>query len=30
LILVKDGRMFYVGMFVIFLSFVLYFIEVSK
>ena len=30
LILMKEGRMFYVGIFIIFLSFVLYFIEVSK
>ena len=29
-ILIKEGRMFYVGIFVIFLSFMLYFIEVSK
>jgi len=29
-ILIKDGRMFYVGIFIIFFSFVLYFIEVSK
>ena len=29
-IFIKDGRMFYVGIFVIFISFMLYFIEVSK
>ena len=29
-IMIKDGRMFYVGIFIIVLSFVLYFIEVSK
>jgi hypothetical protein len=29
-IMIKEGRMFYVGIFVIFISFVLYFIEVSK
>ena len=29
-IFIKDGRMFYVGIFIIFISFMLYFIEVSK
>ena len=29
-IFIKDGRMFYVGMFIVFLSIMLYFIEVSK
>ena len=29
-IFIKEGRMFYVGIFIIFISFMLYFIEVSK
>ena len=29
-VFIKDGRMFYVGIFVIFLSMMMYFIETSK
>ena len=29
-IMIKDGRMFYTGLFIIFISFILYFIESSK